>query len=208
MRNHQLFSTLAAVLALCAGCVDPEYNLGTIETEGTLFRNMEVPIGSFETVTLETILKAPGSTLTPQLTPGTYSLNGSAEISGVGFEFDDQLYFKEAELHTVILNTLPLDMDFSVTALDAEGQPCQDVTVSVTADKTPIIASGLPGSPSENPVVLHLRCSQRYMTLDGLRLEFSGRTGSGFEGNAPDMKQGITLTKVYLKMPEGFKITI
>ena len=208
MTVKHFLPALAAALTLCLSCVDPGYQLGTIETEGTVLRNLEVPVGNFEPITLATMLKAPGSTLLPLPIPGAYQLNGSAEISGVSFELDESVYFKEAELHTVILNTLPLDLRFSVTALDSEGNPCQDVTVTATADKDPMIASGRAGSPTENPVVIRLSCKQRYMTLDGLRLVFSGQTGSGFVGTEPQMSEGITLTKVYLKMPEGLKVEL
>ena len=198
---------ILALLALCSACVDPEFNLGSIKTEGTLFRNLEVPIGNFQEITLATIMKAPGAKLV-ELKPGSYSLHGWAEISGVNFNFDQDFYFKEAELHTVILNTIPLDMNFSVVALDAEREVCQDVKVTVQADATPMIASGTPAQPTENPVVLRLECKDRYMTLETLRLVFSGETGKGFEGEAPAMDQGLTLTKVSLRMPEGFIVTL
>lgn len=198
---------MGIAVALCQGCVDPEFNLGNIKMDGIVFKNMEVPIGNFEELTLETILKAQGAAMI-QFAPGTYSLSGSAEITGVSFNFSEQMYFKEAELHTVILNTLPLDLSFSVTALNAEGQVCPDVQVSVEADRTPMIASGKKGSPSSNPVVIRLVCTQQYTTLEGLHLNFTGRTGAGFEGEAPTTDEGITLTQVVLKMPEGFSVDL
>ena len=70
-------------------------------------RIMRLPVFG-ETITLETILKAPGSSVTT-LMPGKYRLSGQVEISGLGFQFGEGLYFKEAELHMVMLNTLPLD---------------------------------------------------------------------------------------------------
>ncbi len=185
--------------------MDPDFNLDDIKLEGVVFRNMEVPIGSFEELTLETILQGQGASIVP-LTPGVYSLDGSAIISGISLNFEEDLYFKDAELHTVILNTLPLDMNFSVTALDAEGNVCQDVKVTLIAEKTPMIASGKKGQPSSNPVIIKLQCESRYTTLDGLRLDFSGKTGAGFEGEAPLPEEGITLTQVVLKMPEGFSV--
>jgi len=207
MSIRQLLMSAGMILALCAGCVDPAFNLDNIKVEGVVFKNMEVPIGNFEELTLETILKSQGSAVVP-LAPGTYSLEGSAEITGISLQFDEQMYFKEAELHTVILNTLPLDMDFSVTAMDAQGNPCQDVKVSIEAAQKPMIASGRKGAPSSNPVAIKISCSQRYTTLEGLHLVFSGRTGAGFEGNAPAPDEGITLTQVVLKMPEGFTMQL
>ena len=206
MRIRSLIWALGAALALCQGCVDPDFNLGDIKLEGVVFKNLEVPIGSFEELTLGTILEAQGASMVP-LSPGVYSLEGSAELSGISLKFEDDLYFKEAELYTVILNTLPLDMNFSATALDAEGQVCQDVKVTISADKTPMIASGRKGAPSSNPVVIRLVCNSRYTTLEGLRLDFSGRTGAGFEGEAPTGDEGITLTQVVLKMPEGLNVS-
>lgn len=206
MRIRPLIWALGAALALCQGCVDPAFNLDDIKLEGVVFKNLEVPIGSFEELTLDTILQAQGAKMKP-LSPGVYSLEGSAILSGISLKFEDDLYFKEAELHTVILNTIPLDMNFSATALDAEGQVCQDVKVTISADKTPMIASGRKGAPSSNPVVIRLVCESRYTTLDGLRLDFSGRTGAGFEGEAPQGDEGITLTEVSLKMPEGFSVS-
>lgn len=206
MKIRHFLMTLLALGTLCSGCVDPAFNLDDIKLEGVVFKNLEVPIGSFEELTLNTILQAQGAEMRP-LAPGVYALEGSAVLSGISLKFEDDLYFKEAELHTVILNTIPLDMSFSATALDAEGQVCQDVKVTILADKTPMIASGKKGSPSSNPVVIRLECGSRYTTLDGLRLDFSGRTGAGFEGEAPQGDEGITLTQVSLKMPEGFSVS-
>ena len=206
MKIRHFLMTLLALGTLCSGCVDPDFNLDDIKLEGVVFKNLEVPIGSFEELTLNTILQAQGAEMRP-LTPGVYALEGSAVLSGISLKFEDDLYFKEAELRTVILNTIPLDMNFSATALDSEGQVCQDVKVTISADKTPMIASGKKGSPSSNPVVIRLECQSRYTTLDGLRLDFSGRTGAGFENVKPEGDQGITLTQVSLKMPEGFSIS-
>ena len=200
---------ILALLALCSACVDPEYNLDNIKTEGTILRNLEVPIGNFQIITIETILKAQGAELVPIVTrPGAYSLRGWAEINGVNLEIEEGVYFKNAELHTVIVNTLPLDMNFTVQALDAEGQPCKDVKVSVQSDASPAIRSGRPGQPSENPVILRLDCSEKTMTLETLRLNFTGETGSGFEDQEPVMTEGIKLTKVSLKVPEGIRFEI
>ena len=207
MKIRHFLMTLLALGTLCSGCVDPDFNLDDIKVSSVAFQDLEVPIGNFEEITLNTILKAPGAAVLP-LVPGTYALSGSAEITGISLQFDDQVYFKEAELHTVVINTIPLDMSFSVTALNADGQPCTDVTVSVTADKTPFISSGLPSKPSENPLVISLKCQDRYMTLEALRLQFTGRTGAGFEDHAPEGDQGLTLTKVVLKMPEGLYLNL
>lgn len=192
----------AAVLLLCPACVDVNYNFDKVKLEGRVFVDLEVPVGSFEPVTLETILKAPGAAVVP-MTMGTYRLSGWAELSGLSFSFGEGLYFKEAELHTVVRNTLPLDLTLSIVALDAEGNPTPDVSVTIQSDKSPMIASGLPESPSENPLVLRFTCANRYMTMEGLRMVFSGVTGEGFENNAPHMDEGIQLTQVFLKMPEG-----
>jgi hypothetical protein len=93
-------------------------------------------------------------------------------------------------------------------ALDEEGQVRPDVKVSVLADKTPALASGKKGQPSSNPVVLRIECQDRYMTLETLRLNFTGRTGSGFENETPLSDEGITLTQVVVKMPEGFQVNL
>ena len=207
MSIRQLLISAGMILAMCAGCVDPDFNMDNIKVEGVVFKNMEVPIGNFEELTLKTILEAQGAAMVP-LAPGTYKLSGSAEITGISLKFSDQMYFKEAELHTVILNTLPLDMDFSVIAMNAEGQPCEDVTVSIESAQKPMLASGKKSNSSSNPVVLKISCKDRYTTLDGLHLTFSGRTGAGFEGEAPAMDEGITLTQVVLKMPEGFTMQL
>ncbi len=207
MKLKYLLMAAGTILTLCVGCVDPAYNLDNIKLEGVILRNLEFPVGSFEEITLETILKAQGASMIT-LQPGTYRLSGSARITGLNFQMDSQVYFKEAELHTVILNTLPLDLQCSVRALDAEGNPCNDIKVSILSDKTPMIASGRKGSPSENPVIIRLECPDRYVTLEALELDFSGHTGAGFEGDAPANNEGITQTKVSLKMPEGLELNM
>lgn len=207
MSIRQLLISAGIILAMCAGCVDPDFNMDNIKVEGVVFKNMEVPIGNFEELTLKTILEAQGASVVP-LASGTYQLSGSAEITGISLKFSEQMYFKKAELHTVIINTLPLDMDFSVTAINAEGLPCEDATVSIESSQKPMLASGTKSKPSSNPVVLKISCKDKYTTLDGLHLVFSGRTGAGFEGEAPAMDEGITLTQVVLKMPEGFTMNM
>jgi len=202
--KHSL-TALGVLFALCTACVDPEYNLGNMINESVVLRNVEVPVGNFETVTLRTILKAPDATMIEFL-PGSYNLSGSATLSGVNLRFDEKLYFESAELHTVILNTLPLDLHLGVQCLDAEGMPCPDVKIDILAERNPMIASGKKGAPSSNPIVLRLECQDGLMTLEQLRLVFSGKTGEGFENEAPQMDEGITLTQAVLKVPEGFHI--
>ena len=206
MKLKQILFLVAAVLSLCSACIDPKFNFDDVKIEGRVFVDLEVPVGSFETITLETILKAPGASVTT-LMPGKYRLSGQVEISGLGFQFGEGLYFKEAELHMVMLNTLPLDLTLSPVALDADGNPLPDVSVTIQADRTPMIASGNLESPSENPLVLRFTCSNRYMTMQGLRLSFSGQTGAGYENQAPQMDEGLTMTQVYLKMPEGIEVS-
>ena len=126
MNHRTFFLTAGIILACCTACVDPILDLSKVETRGVVFQNMEVPIGNFEEITLNDILKAPGASLI-SLQPGIYSLTGSVEVTGISLRLNNQLYFKEAELHTVIVNTLPLDMDFRVSALDEAGNPCQRV---------------------------------------------------------------------------------
>ena len=203
MKYGHFLILVLVLLAFCPSCVDPDFDLDNVKLEGRVFVNMEVPIGSFETVTLETILKAPGAAVTPALMPGKYHLTGWAELSGLSFRFGDDLFCKEAELHTVARNTLPMDLTLSVVAIDAEGNTIPDVSVTIQAEGTPMIASGLPERPSENPLVFRFTCTNRYMTMDGLRLVFSGETGAGFENQAPHTDEGIQLTQVYLKVPEG-----
>lgn len=206
MRVRHLFILVAAVLALCPACIDPKFNFEDVKVEGRVFVDLEVPVGSFETITLETILKAPGATIITPM-PGIYRLTGWVEISGLSFQFRDDFYFKEAELHMVMLNTLPMDLTLSAVALDGEGNPLSDVSVAIQSERTPMIASGTPTNASENPMVFRLTCSSRYMKMEGLRLTFSGQTGAGFENQAPRMDEGITMTQVYLKMPEGIEVS-
>ena len=200
--RHVLWAFLAVAL-LCPGCIDPEYNLEDVHIEGPVLQGIEVPIGNFEKVTLKTILGAEGAALLPSL-PGYFTLTGSATLRGVDLRISSSLYFTEAELQTVILNTMPLDLDISVVPIDWDGNVCQDVTVRVETPQRPMVAAGTEGKPSSNPMTLHLTSYSQYMSLYGFRLVFSGQTGSGFVGERPTEDEGITLTEVVLKMPEGF----
>lgn len=200
--KHTLWAILAVAL-LCPGCVDPDYNLEDAQIEGPILQGIEVPIGNFEKVTLGTILGAEGAALLPSL-PGYFTLTGSATLWGVDLRISSNLYFTEAELHTVILNTMPLDLNISVIPVDYDGNTCQDVTVKVDTPQTPMIAAGTEGKPSSNPMTIRLTSASKYISLYGFRLVFSGRTGEGFEGQRPTEDEGITLTEVVLKMPEGF----
>ena len=200
--RHTLWAFLA-VAFLCPGCVDPEYDLDSAHIEGPVLQGIEVPIGNFETVTLKTILGAEGAALLESL-PGSFTLTGAATLKGVDLQISSDLYFTEAELQTVILNTMPLDLSVTVIPVDWDGNVCQDVTVTVVTPGTPMIAAGTASKPSSNPMTLRLSSTSRYMSLYGFRLVFSGRTGEGFEGQRPTEEEGIKLTEVVLKMPEGF----
>lgn len=203
MNIRQVLWAFLAVVILCPGCVDPEYDLDNAHIEGPVLQGIEVPIGNFETVTLKTILGAEGAALLPSL-PGCFTLTGSATLRGVDLQISSNLYFTEAELQTVILNTMPLDLTVTVIPVDWDGNVCQDVTVRVETPQTPMIAAGTAGKPSSNPMTIRLSSASRYMSLYGFRLVFSGRTGDGFEGQRPTEDEGIKLTEVVLKMPEGF----
>ena len=200
--RHTLWAFLAGAI-LCPGCVDPEYDLDNAHIEGPILQGIEVPVGNFEKVTLGTILGAEGAALLPSL-PGTFTLTGAATLRGVDLQISSNLYFTEAELQTVILNTMPLDLNISVIPVDWDGNVCQDVTVTVVTPGTPMIAAGTESKSSSNPMTLRLSSTSRYLSLYGFRLVFSGRTGEGFEGQRPTEEEGITLTEVVLKMPEGF----
>ena len=211
-RNYSFLPAISRLglllpLLLCLGCVDPDFNLGNLNVEGVVLNDLEVPIGSFQEITLDTILSAEGAEMT-SLPSGVYFLSGSATLAGIDLNIIDKGYFRAAELYTVILNTLPLDMDFSVTALDAEGNPCQNVTLRVDSEKSPAIASGTKANPSSNPVIFRLSCPDGCQSLSKLKLSFSGRTGEGFEQDAPQGDEGITLTQVYLKVPGGLIVRL
>ena len=203
MKTRHLLWAFLAVAFLCPGCVDPEYQLDDVHIEGPILQGIEVPIGNFEPVTLATILGAEGAALLPSL-PGHFTLTGSATLRGIDLRISSSLYFTVAEMQTVILNTMPLDLTVSVLPVDYEGNVCQDVTVTVETPQTPMIAAGTEGRPSSNPMTIRLTSAAKYMSLYGFRLVFSGRTGDGFEGQRPTEDEGITLTQVVLKMPEGF----
>lgn len=193
---------LAGFLLIPAGCIDKDYNIDDLKIEGRLFTNLEVPVGNFEEMRLEELGVDPSIVL-PDAS-GRIVIATQADITGLDFNFEDDLTFEEAELHTVLENTIPLDFSLAIVPIDAEGNPIPDISISLEADQDPAVKAGAVGSPSKNPLTIRLTCNGT-LVMDGLRFVLDGRTGKGHEGERLSNEQGIRLTDVYLRIPKGFK---
>ena len=203
MRIKRILSLfLAGLLLIPAGCIDKDYNLDGLKIEGHLFTNLEVPVGNFEEMLLEDLGIDPSIAL-PDAS-GRIVIATQADITGLDFNFEEDLSFEEAELHTVLENTIPLDFSLAIVPIDAEGNPIPDISISLEADQDPAVKAGAVGSPSKNPLTIRLTCNGT-LVMDGLRFVLDGRTGKGHEGERLSNEQGIRLTDVYLRIPKGFK---
>ena len=201
--GHRHVIVLAALM-LVAGCIDKDYNLDNMKKEGHILKDLEIPIGNFKEIRL--------ADMDVDLTQehydifGIYHISLSTDIHGLNLDFGEDISFEEAELHTTIINTIPLDMAVSVFPIDEEGYLVSGVNVSVESSQSPTITAGSIGTPSTNNVVLNVTCSGT-LKMEGIRFVMSGQTEKGHEWEDLQDEQGFKMNNVYLKIPKGLKIS-
>ena len=203
MKSKLLFFILL-LLPIVVGCIDKNYDLDELEIKGTILTNLEIPVGNFKEVRLSDMDIDLGTELMDEY--GRYHIDLSTDIHGLDFDYGDDLSFEEAELHMVILNTIPLDMDLSVYPIDAEGVPVRDVRITVEAGQKPAISAGSVGAPSTNNIVLRVTC-EGSLHMEGIHVLFKGNTGAGHEWETLKGDQGFKMNNVYLKIPKGLKLS-
>jgi len=196
---------ILAALMLFSGCVDKAYNIDDLKMEGRIFKDIEIPVGNFK----EILLADMDVDLSQEHQDifGIYHISLSTDIHGLDFDFGNTLSFEEAELHTSIANTIPLDMAVTAFPIDAEGYLVSDVNISIESAKDPTISAGSIGSPSTNNVVLKVTCNGT-LKMEGIRFVMTGQTGKGHEWEDLQEEQGFKMNNVYLKIPKGFQISM
>ncbi len=202
MKKPTLISVVLAA-ALFPGCVDHNYDLDKMGTDARILQNLEFPVGSFKEFQLTDLLDIEGASLT-KTGQDVYRLHAYSLIQGLDFELVDGWTFREAELHMTILNSLPMDIDLSVAIYDEFGNTLDGLYARFADGQKGVLQSGVYGSPSANEIVLNLTCEAGYGNYIPL-LEFTldGMTDEAHAGRAPESREGIKLTNVYLKIPEG-----
>lgn len=118
----------------------------------------------------------------------------------------EDLYIKELVVSMDATNTIPLEMQMAVDAVDAEGQVLDDVTAVVSEN----IQAGTP----ENPVVTSLNITlktsnpEAFQKLDGLKYSVSAHSSAQTAGQVLNKEQHLRLDKMVIKVKGGVTVDL
>lgn len=116
------------------------------------------------------------------------------------------IYFKELVVSMNATNTIPLGMEMTVEAVDAEGKVLEDVTATVSE----LIQAGTP----ENPVVTALDITLKathpdaFRKLDGLKYSVAARSSAETAGQVLNKEQHLCLDKLVIKIKGGVTVDL
>lgn len=118
----------------------------------------------------------------------------------------EDLYIKELVVSMDATNTIPLEMQMAVDAVDTEGQVLDDVTAVVSEN----IQAGTP----ENPVVTSLNITlktsnpEAFQKLDGLKYSVSAHSSAQTAGQVLNKEQHLRLDKMVIKVKGGVTVDL
>lgn len=116
------------------------------------------------------------------------------------------IYIKELVVSMDATNTIPLEMQMAVDAVDTEGQVLDDVTAVVSEN----IQAGTP----ENPVVTSLNITlktsnpEAFQKLDGLKYSVSAHSSAQTAGQVLNKEQHLRLDKMVIKVKGGVTVDL
>lgn len=135
-----------------------------------------------------------------------------AFVAGTEFQYSitvnlnyelDGVRIREACLDMLAINTIPLDFEASACCLDSDGNEIPGISGQV--DKP--IQAGTIDSPSETRVTAKLT-SETGTIPDCLTLKMTARVPASLAGTILNREQGIQLTDMRLRLPEGVQVDL
>lgn len=112
--------------------------------------------------------------------------------------------FKEAEVSLVAVNTMPLGLEPSVEAIDADGNVITDITATVDG----AVRAGSVAAPVSSPVKIHLKSTAQDMgRIYGIRYVFDARSGD-MVGVTLNSEQSVRFTDITIRLKGGVQVNL
>ena len=99
-------------------------------------------------------------------------------------------------------NTIPLELNITGTALDAEGNEIEDADVALEVE----IAGGTVDSPAVTPVQVVI--SEASKPVSKLRLQIEATSSEDLEGEVLNVEQGLNLKDMVITLPDGISLDL
>lgn len=116
------------------------------------------------------------------------------------------LYIKELVVSMDATNTIPLGMDMTVEAVDAEGKVLEDVVATVSEH----IQAGTPQNPVVTALDITLKTAHpdAFQKLDGLKYSVAARSSAETAGQVLNEAQHLRLDKLVIKVKGGITVDL
>lgn len=114
------------------------------------------------------------------------------------------LAVKELVVSMEATNTIPLTMDMTVTAIDKDGKPLNDISTTVSNK----IAAGTLDNPKVTTLEITLKATDAnvFKQLDGLSYEVSATSSAETSGKILNKNQYLRLDKMIIKVKGGVTV--
>lgn len=118
----------------------------------------------------------------------------------------EDLYIKEVVVSMDATNTIPLEMDMQVEAIDAEGQVLDEVQATVSEK----IQAGTPDAAAVTSLQINLKTAHpdAFQKLDGLKYSVSARSSQAAAGQVLNQNQYLKLDKMVIKVKGGVTVDL
>lgn len=116
------------------------------------------------------------------------------------------IYFKELVVSMDATNTIPLGMEMTVEAVDAEGKVLEDVMATVSE----LIKAGTPDVPTITSLQISLKTAHpdAFQKLDGLKYSVAARSSAETAGQVLNQNQHLKLDKMVIKVKGGVTVDL
>lgn len=123
-----------------------------------------------------------------------------------GWDSDLEKYnFNTAEVTVDVINTIPLTLKPSATALNINGNDMDNITATVEGS----IEAGSTGTPNSSSVKIILRSTGKNMAgLDGIRLMLDASSDSRFKGMNLNEKQALKFENIRITIKGGILVDL
>ena len=127
--------------------------------------------------------------------------------SFTGWQGDlEDIYVKELVVSLEATNTIPLGMEMTVEAIDAEGKVLDEVATAVSER----IQAGTPEAPSVTALDITLKTThpEAFKKLDGLKYAVSASSSAETAGQILNKEQHLRLDKMVIKVKGGVTVDL
>ncbi len=132
------------------------------------------------------------------------TLSFTRDITGLNVDMSD-FCLGSVQLSLGVINSIPMDFSIEASATDTYGNELSGIIVGMDG----YIRSGSIDAPVTSELVINLSSASGPVSFSGLRLSMSAVSGNSSDSCiALNQEQGLELTGIVLRLPEGITIDL